>query len=39
MDRNRCIEPVPENYYLDSTDDIYKICYDKCKKCNKEELK
>ena len=34
MDRNRCIEPVPENYYLDTNDKINKICYDKCKKCN-----
>ena len=36
MNRNRCTETVPENYYLDSTDGINKKCYDLCKKCSQE---
>ena len=29
-----CAETIPENYYLDNNDNIYKKCYDKCKKCS-----
>ncbi len=28
------IEIIPENYYLDNNDNIYKECYYTCKKCN-----
>ena len=33
-DRNRCIETIPEGYYLDSNDNIYKKCFDRCKNCS-----
>ena len=26
---------MPENYYLDNNDNIYKKCFNTCKKCNK----
>ena len=29
-----CSITIPENYYLDTNDNIYKKCYDKCKKCS-----
>ena len=29
-----CLEELPENYYLDANDGIYKECFYKCKKCN-----
>ena len=32
--RNICIDTVPENYYLDNNDNIYKECYNTCKKCS-----
>ena len=32
--KNKCVEDVPENYFLDN-DGIYKQCFNKCKKCNK----
>ena len=32
--RNICVDTVPENYYLDSNDNIYKECYNLCKKCS-----
>ena len=35
INRNICIETIPEDYYLDETDNIYKKCYDKCKTCSK----
>ena len=31
--RNICSTEIPENYYLDN-DNIYKECYEKCKKCS-----
>ena len=31
--RNKCVNTVPENYYLDTNDNIYKECYSLCKKC------
>ena len=31
----KCSEILPENYYLDNNDKIYKECYQSCKKCNK----
>ena len=31
-----CTESIPENYYLDNNDNIYKECYNKCKKCNQK---
>ena len=34
QNRNKCIVNVPENYYLDD-DNIYKECYNNCKKCSK----
>ena len=36
INRNICIETVPENYYLDNNDNIYKKCFNNCKKCTKE---
>ena len=33
-DRRICVDEVPENYYLDYNDNIYKECYKLCKKCN-----
>ena len=33
-DRNRCIDIVPEGYFLDSDDNIYKKCFDRCKICS-----
>ena len=33
-DRRICVDKVPENYYLDYNDNIYKECYKLCKKCN-----
>ena len=35
QNRNICIDTVPENYYFDNNDNIYKECYKTCKKCNK----
>ena len=32
--RRICVDEIPENYYLDYTDNIYKECYYLCKKCN-----
>ena len=29
-----CVDIIPENYYLDKDDNIYKECYDTCKKCS-----
>ena len=34
QNRNICINFVPENYYLDNNDNIYKECYNTCKKCS-----
>ena len=28
-----CFDEIPENFYLDSNDGIYKECYKSCKKC------
>ena len=28
-----CSNSIPENYYLDNGDNIYKECYSSCKKC------
>ena len=33
QNRNKCIDTIPENYYLDN-DGIYKECFETCKKCN-----
>ena len=30
---NRCVNKIPENYYLDERDNIYKPCHEICKKC------
>ena len=31
-----CVDNIPENYYyLDNNDNIYKKCYEKCKRCSK----
>ena len=30
-----CSNSAPENYYLDSEDNIYKECYSSCKRCRK----
>ena len=32
IDRNLCIDNVPENYYFESVDNIHKKCYSLCKK-------
>jgi surface protein len=32
--RRICVDEVPENYYLDYNDNVYKECYKLCKKCN-----
>ena len=29
-----CLDKAPEGYYLDLNENIYKKCYDICKKCN-----
>ena len=34
IEKYTCINPVPENYYLDNIDKINKKCYDRCKTCN-----
>ena len=34
QNRRICSLYIPENYYLDATDDIYRECYNTCKKCN-----
>ena len=31
-----CSDTVPENYYLDNTDNIYKQCYHTCKRCSQK---
>ena len=36
---NTCTKTIPENFYKDSTDEIYKKCYDSCKKCIQERNK
>ena len=33
-DKYICSFNVPENYYLDNSDNIYKECYSTCKKCS-----
>ena len=32
--RRICVNIIPDNYYLDNADDIYKKCYPTCKKCS-----
>ena len=34
--RNICSFEVPENFYLDLNDSIYKECYKTCKKCTQQ---
>ena len=34
QDKKICVDIVPENYYLDNIDNIYKECYNSCKTCN-----
>ena len=34
LNKNICVDIIPENYYLDNNDGIYKECYYKCKKCS-----
>ncbi len=34
QNRNICANIIPENYYFDNNDNIYKECYNTCKKCN-----
>ena len=34
LNRNICVDTVPEDYFLDYNDNIYKKCFEKCKKCN-----
>ena len=34
-DKKLCLEEIPENFYLDSNDGIYKECFNKCKTCSK----
>ena len=31
-----CLETLNESYYFDEKDNIYKICYENCKRCNGE---
>ena len=33
IDKKICSEILPENYYLDNDDNIYKPCFKNCKKC------
>ena len=33
--RNICLDTKPDNYYKDNNDNIYKECYERCKKCSK----
>ena len=35
-DRKLCYDKIPENFYLDSSEDIFKECYQTCKKCKKK---
>ena len=30
----KCSDILPENYYLDKGDNIYKECFQSCKKCH-----
>ena len=30
----KCLDTIPENFYFDSNDNIYKNCYDTCKTCS-----
>ena len=32
--KNLCLYEIPENFYLDPDDDIYKECYQNCQKCS-----
>ena len=32
--KKTCLDKVPENYYLDLNDSVYKECFHKCKKCH-----
>ena len=34
--RNICSDSIPDNYYLDNNDNIYKECYTTCKNCIQE---
>ena len=34
--RNICVLQMPENYYLDKKDNIYKKCYERCKTCSEK---
>ena len=34
LNRNICVDVIPENYYLDNNDNINKECYNICKKCS-----
>ena len=33
-DNSICLDTIPENYYLDLNDNIYKECFITCKKCS-----
>ena len=35
-DRYICSNKVPENFYLDLNDNVYKECYQTCKKCQRK---
>ena len=34
INRNICVKDIPENFYFDKNESIYKQCYSTCKKCN-----
>ena len=34
MKKKICFDEVPENYYLNSSDEIYRECFYKCRKCH-----
>ena len=34
-----CFEEAPENYYLNSSDGIYRECFNKCRSCQIQEMK
>ena len=33
INRNMCVDTLPESYYLDESDNIYKKCFYRCKTC------
>ena len=34
INRNKCVDEVPKEYFLDINDNIYKKCFSRCEKCS-----